>query len=327
LWELSVDVHKRFGLSDNLSTALGHESIKLETLQVDQSDACTEALKRKKNYTVREKHADLLGAERQKLLQLDDKVCTLTSRSDVTSKAQKKKLRETPVANFIFLEPLAAAAAKKVPGTQDALNVLHEMFTLHAQLSGLYLNVDAAGDADAEETRAKEFETLVKRYYDLWKTVGHRCQVDGHAERLRWPDHYLSDHAADDMRNMFETVGVRIGSATCQTCEHLNHWAKQKLVHNTNSHTSTTHLSDNKYRQALRDKLLQFVKNYATSRVTVPRKFQLCQECKERGWNEDSDGNQIPHQFSKDYCARTAARRLKRPRTGGDTQIGSPPRQ
>jgi hypothetical protein len=327
LWELAVDVHNRFDLSDKLSAALGHERIKLDTLQVDQSDAYTESLKRKKNYTVREKHADLLGAERKKLLQLDDKVCTLTDRSDLESNAQKKKLSKTPVANFIFLAPLAAAAAEGVDGTQDALNVLHEMFTVHAKLSGLYLNADAAGDADAEETRAKEFETLVTRYYNLWETAGHRCQVGGYKERLRWPDHYLSDHAADDMRNMFKTVGVRIGCATCQTCEHLNHWAKRKLVQNTNSHTSTTHLSDNKYRQALRDKLLAFCENYATSRVAERRNFKECQECKERGWNEDADGNQIPHQISKDYCAREMPRKLKRPRPAGEGQIWSPTKE
>ena len=55
---------------------------------------------------------------------------------------------------------MAAAAAKGVDGTQEALDVLHEMFTPHAQLPGLYLNAEAAGDADAEETRAKKFETL-----------------------------------------------------------------------------------------------------------------------------------------------------------------------
>ena len=102
----------------------------------------------------------------------------------------------------------------------------------------------------------------------------------------------MAEHAADNMHNFVEQTGrsrpMAIGAASAQIVEHLNHDFKSGVLH-TNQHVSKTNIDDNKFKQVVSKKFLNFAKVFLTEVPRNARNFAFCQPCAE----EEGNGDQV----------------------------------
>ena len=189
----------------------------------------------------------------------------------------------------------------------------HKLTDLFNQASKLILNHTRLVDESAQ------VQALVDEYYKLMHDeIGEKLQLDSWETYFKWPDHHNAEHRADDTHVFFELTGLPYGRGTCEVQEALNHFWKEEFKH-TNGHTSVYNIDDNKFKKALRNKLLQFLKKYMTEKKRKQRPFKHCEECDEARWNVDVFGDQIPHQYSK----RCAKMRLGKPSKSRSAKKGS----
>jgi len=109
----------------------------------------------------------------------------------------------------------------------------------------------------------------------------------------------MAEHAADNMHNFVEQTGrsrpMAIGAASARIVEHLNHEYKSGVLH-TNQHVSKTNIDDNKFKQVVSKKFLNFAKVFLTEVPRKARNFAFCQPCAEEEGNGDTINDLIPIQ-------------------------------
>ena len=292
LFTIITDMHVVLDIENNFAKRLSCGDIKMEMINVGQDDPTVKEIRAQYGDNVRDSHGELLGKEKTALL----------------NQRAKISVDGTDFDSFAFLEALAAFANEDGPHRHLAIKmfkVAHKLTDLFNRASKLLLNHTRLVN------ESSEFRTLVDAYYKcMHDEVGAKLSMDSWETYFKWPDHQKAEHMADDMDTFFKLTGMPLGVASCEVQEALNHYWKVQFTH-TNQHTSTTNMDDNKFKQVMRDKYLQFLKDYPTRKKRGQRPFKYCLPCAELGWNLDAYGDQIRHQISK-RCARPPSAKEKK---------------
>ena len=292
LWHIITDMHVILDIENQFAKRLAEKDIKMEMINVGQDQATITEIRAEYGDNVRVGHAEFLAKEKNALL---NQRCTLT-------------VGGVDYESFSFLEALAEFSNQA--GSTQALagrmfKVAHELTCLFNSASKILLNHTRLVDESVQ------FRELVDAYYKcMHGNVGAKLEMESWETYLKWPDHQKAEHMADDMHDFFELTGLPLGVTTCEVQEALNHFWKVEFGH-TNGHTSSTNIDDNKFKQAMRNKYIIFLKQYEVKKQRKKRPFKHCDECALKGWNVDSEGVQIPHQNSQ-ACARPDKPRAKK---------------